>query len=46
MEKFLFNLYFQNDENKNPIFKVQRFESIKLNKPTIRGGDGKYQINL
>ena len=46
MEKFLFNLYFQNDENKNPIFKVQRFKSIKLNKPTIRGGDGKYQISL
>lgn len=39
MENYLFNLYHESEDNKNPILRAQRFPSIKLNKIVVRGGD-------
>lgn len=41
MERFLYDLYNQYDNNQNPPYIAQRIELIKLEEPVIRGGDGK-----
>ena len=41
MERFLYDLYNQYDDNQNPPYIAQRIDLIKLEEPVIRGGDGK-----
>ncbi len=40
MERFLYDLYYEHEENQNPPYIAQRIDLIKLEEPVKRGGDG------